>query len=170
MGVTAETARLYGTFVSNSVHGEDAGKATYYGWCGANVWSTASFRPIELVSKSGPEPSEEQASGGSTHRTAGWIQLQDGNWKYRGENGRFVTGWQKVKNIWYYMDDHGIMLTGWQKINGVWYYLKDWGGMATGWQKINGTWYYLKNWGGMAAGTTTPDGYQVDWNGAWIRT
>ena len=49
MGVTADTARLYGTFVSNSVHGADQGKATYYGWCGANVWSTASFRPIELV-------------------------------------------------------------------------------------------------------------------------
>ena len=108
-------------------------------------------------------------SGGSHSPSSGWIQLRNGNWKYRGEHGRFVTGWQKVKNIWYYMDDHGIMLTGWQKINGVWYYLKDWGGMATGWQKINGTWYYLKSWGGMAAGTTTPDGYQVDWNGAWIR-
>ena len=260
MGVTAKTARLYGTFVSNSVHGEDAGKATYYGWCGANVWSTASFRPIELVSKSGPEMDADKSElnavydqykdlenndytedswnkfqgalenaknvldnetadqdavneakakleaavagltkqeeppvidgSGSYVPTSGWIQLRNGNWKYRGENGRFVTGWQKVKNIWYYMDDHGVMLTGWQKINGVWYYLKDWGGMATGWQKINGTWYYLKSWGGMAtgwqkidgtwyylkdwggmaAGTTTPDGYQVDWNGAWIRT
>ena len=125
LGVTSKTATLGGTFVAN-VYGDPG---PYYGWCGANVWSSASFRPIELVSKSAPEPSEELVSGGSTHRTAGWIQLQDGNWKYRGENGRFVTGWQK----------------------------------------IDGTWYYLKNWGGMAAGTTTPDGYQVDWNGAWIR-
>lgn len=54
MGVTADTARLYGTFVSNSVHGADAGKATYYGWCGANVWSTASFRPIALIGKASP--------------------------------------------------------------------------------------------------------------------
>ena len=274
LGVTSKTATLGGTFVAN-VYGDPG---PYYGWCGANVWSSASFRLLKMVD--GPEMDADKSElnavydqykdlenndytedswnefqgalenaknvldnetadqdavneakakleaafagltkqeeppvidgSGSYVPTSGWIQLRNGNWKYRGENGRFVTGWQKVKNIWYYMDDHGIMLTGWQKINGVWYYLKDWGGMATGWQKINGTWYYLKSWGGMAtgwlqidgtwyylkswggmatgwqkidgiwyylkswggmaAGTTTPDGYQVDWNGAWIRT
>ena len=274
LGVTSKTATLGGTFVAN-VYGDPG---PYYGWCGANVWSSASFRLLKMVD--GPEMDADKSElnavydqykdlenndytedswnefqgalenaknvldnetadqdavneakakleaavagltkqeeppvidgSGSYVPTSGWIQLRNGNWKYRGENGRFVTGWQKVKNIWYYMDDHGIMLTGWQKINGVWYYLKDWGGMATGWQKIDGTWYYLKSWGGMAtgwlqidgtwyylkswggmatgwqqidgiwyylkswggmaAGTTTPDGYQVDWNGAWIRT
>ena len=269
LGVTSKTATLGGTFVAN-VYGDPG---PYYGWCGANVWSSASFRLLKMVD--GPEMDADKSelnavydqykdlenndytedswnefqgalenakdiladenasqaeadeakaaleaaaagltksagsSGGSYIPSSGWIQLRNGNWKYRGENGRFVTGWQKVKNIWYYMDDHGIMLTGWQKINGVWYYLKDWGGMATGWQQIDGTWYYLKDWGGMAtgwqkingtwyylkswggmatgwmkingvwyyfydwggmaAGTTTPDGYQVDWNGAWIR-
>ncbi len=54
MGVTAKTARLYGTFVSNSVRGADVGTATYYGWCGANVWSTAAFRPITLKEKAAP--------------------------------------------------------------------------------------------------------------------
>ena len=108
------------------------------------------------------------SSGGSYIPSSGWIQLRNGNWKYRGENGRFVTGWQKIKNIWYYLDDSGIMLTGWQKIDGVWYYLKDWGGMASGWMKVNGVWYYFYEWGGMAAGTTTPDGYRVDPTGAWV--
>ena len=235
LGVTSKTATLGGTFVAN-VYGDPG---PYYGWCGSNVWSTASFRLIKLVDGSG-EPTDKTAlkdlcdsyenlendgyteeswnafqealakakdiladenasqaeadeakaaleaaaagltksagsSGGSYIPSSGWIQLRNGNWKYRGENGRFVTGWQKIKNIWYYLDDSGIMLTGWQKIDGVWYYLKDWGGMATGWQKVNGVWYYLKSWGGMATGWLEADGvwyYLKDWGGmasGWMK-
>ena len=53
--------------------------------------------------------------------------------------------------------------------NENYYYLDKDGKMLTGWVYHDGNYYYMKSWGGMAAGTTTPDGYQVDWNGAWIK-
>jgi len=40
----------------------------------------------------------------------------------------------------------------------------------TGWIKTNSKWYYCdKGNGAMLANTTTPDGYRVDSNGAWIQ-
>lgn len=89
------------------------------------------------------------------------------------ENGKMLTGWQKVDGKWYYLDTKtglmatgwlwdksyngwfllapsGEMLTGWQKVSGLWYYLYPTttnstvkGKMATGWLKDNGKWYYL---------------------------
>ncbi|MGN0159066.1 MAG: hypothetical protein ACI39W_08015 [Brotaphodocola sp.] len=32
-----------------------------------------------------------------------WEPLEDGNWKYE-ENGKYLTGWQRVDGVWYYMD------------------------------------------------------------------
>ena len=64
--------------------------------------------------------------------------------------------------------------------NNNWYYLHTQydntrGHMYTGWHEIDGKWYYFNTasdkgtLGAMLANTTTPDGYQVDANGAWIR-
>ena len=64
--------------------------------------------------------------------------------------------------------------------NNNWYYLHTQydntrGRMYTGWHEIDGKWYYFNTasdkgtLGAMLANTTTPDGYQVDANGAWIR-
>ena len=36
------------------------------------------------------------------------------------------------------------------------------------WEIINGIWYYFDENGYMLADTTTPDGYYVDVNGAWV--
>lgn len=61
------------------------------------------------------------------------------------DNGKMLTGWQKVKDKWYYMDSNGVMHTGWlwdKKYNG-WFLLASSGEMLTGWQKTNGKWYYL---------------------------
>ena len=45
--------------------------------------------------------------------------------------------------------------------------------MYTGWNEIDGKSYYFEpvagqDQGHLYRGTTTPDGYQVDENGAWI--
>ena len=113
------------------------------------------------------------------------------------ELGQMVLGWVKDEktNKWYYMNDNtGILKTGWHKDpqDGRWYYLNSNGEMLVGWQKIDGKWYYfntntpqntytwdanafkwnylnnsVRPFGSMYAGEKTPDGYNVDANGAW---
>ena len=42
--------------------------------------------------------------------------------------------------------------------------------MRTGWfQDADNKWYYFQNDGSMAMETTTPDGFQVNGEGVWIR-
>ncbi len=72
------------------------------------------------------------------------------------------------------------MEDGWFFWNNNWYYLHTQydntrGHMYTGWHEIDGKWYYFNTesdkgtLGAMLVNTTTPDGYKVDANGAWIR-
>ena len=69
-------------------------------------------------------------------------------------------------------------MTGWLDYNGSRYYLHresdgTQGHMYTGWHLIDGKWYYFHEVldgteGRLLTGTTTPDGYQVGADGAWI--
>ena len=52
--------------------------------------------------------------------------------------------------------------------NGQWKYQNDDGSFATGWIEDGGKNYYLDANGIMLANTTTPDGYYVGADGAWI--
>lgn len=52
--------------------------------------------------------------------------------------------------------------------NGQWKYQNDDGTFATGWIEDGGKSYYLDNNGIMLTNTTTPDGYYVGADGAWI--
>ena len=71
------------------------------------------------------------------------------------------------------------MDTGWILDSEIWYYLHpeangNRGHMYTGWHEIGGKWYYFNMgselpMGAMLANTTTPDGYRVDGQGAWIQ-
>ncbi len=61
------------------------------------------------------------------------------------------------------------MQTGWVNDGGTWYYMNPSGAMATGWIKDGGKDYYLSSSGAMLVNTTTPDGYQVDQSGAWVK-
>lgn len=119
-------------------------------------------------------------------------------WYYFDQEGYMVTEWLYINNNWYYMDPlSGAMATGWHldSHDEYWYYLDPvTGAIKTGWQQIGDNWYYLnpvvpeaswkfdetsKKWvyedknlvpyGAMYRNTTTPDGYQVDINGAWIK-
>lgn len=60
----------------------------------------------------------------------------------------YAGQWQQEGNTWWYQnDDNSYPVNGWEQIDGNWYY-------------FGGDGYLLTN-------TTTPDGYQVDSNGAW---
>lgn len=97
---------------------------------------------------------------------------RDGNkWNYYREDGQAVkNSWiQDFDGRWFFMDDQGAMKTGWHlDQTGRWYYLHGDGSMAAGWTYLNEKWYYLNIPGGeLLADTITPDGYEVDANGAW---
>ncbi|MCQ2530807.1 MAG: InlB B-repeat-containing protein [Lachnospiraceae bacterium] len=105
-----------------------------------------------------------------------WSPNQNGVWHYSATNA-FCDAWgyninpslqpNSNNNEWYYFDPNGNM------INGKWYYLNPNGNMLTGWQYINGKWYFFNpnkddNTGAWIIGPgTTPDGYEIDANGAW---
>lgn len=55
-----------------------------------------------------------------------------------------------------------------QNDTGWWYQNTDGSYLASGWQWIHGKCYYFTSDGYCLTNTNTPDGYQVDTNGAWV--
>lgn len=102
------------------------------------------------------------------HMKTGWIH-QQGTWYFCDSTGAMRTGWVSDQGTWYYCDYSGAMKTGWISDHTYWYYLNDNGSMKTGWLEKDGKWYYLEPDGKMAANTVTPDGYQLDRNGVWVK-
>ena len=105
--------------------------------------------------------------------TGRWEQsMQTGVWKYRNVNGEYLADqWLLYEGKWYRFDKDGNMITGWYQNPETkdWYYLWENGSMATGWVPVNGRWYYLTAGSGeMAHDVTTPDGYKVNVDGAWV--
>ncbi len=108
--------------------------------------------------------------GGDGLMAEGWKMI-DGKWYYLNpSDGYMAEGWKLINGKWYYLNpSDGYMAEGWKMINGKWYYLNPSSGdMATGWKKLDGKWYYMTSDGDCLMNTTTPDGYQVDSNGAMI--
>lgn len=71
-----------------------------------------------------------------------------------------------TKGYWYANDNGGYAVSEWLADNGKWYYLG-----ADGYMVCN-AWignYYVGADGAMLVNTTTPDGYQVGADGAWIQ-
>lgn len=122
-------------------------------------------------------------------------QLVGTNWYYFDADNKAASGWKVLGGKWYFLDSaskkmasgwlkspfsgkwyylegqNGDMQTGWQQVNGKWYYMDSVNGdMKTGWQQVNGKWYYMDIQNGdCLLNTITPDGYQLDENGAWIQ-
>ena len=67
-----------------------------------------------------------------------------------------MTGWiyDPVYKYWFYIDENRGMLTGWQLLNNKWYYFNS---------VSNGT------RGRLFVNATTPDGYKIGADGAWIQ-
>ena len=93
-----------------------------------------------------------------------WTLDANGVWHYT-TNASFCNTWGYIVNPyatsghnsadWFYFDAYGNMLTGWQLIGGKWYYLNPF-------QNGTGT------LGACLIGPgKTPDGYEIDDQGAW---
>ena len=78
-------------------------------------------------------------------------------YRYRGKDGKIVTGWQQIDGSWYYFKENGDMATGVANINGVKYCFDEDGVMLTGWQQIDGKWYYLGDDGAARSGSQSID-------------
>lgn len=88
--------------------------------------------------------------GGSSKVNGAWLKDGKGWWYSRSDRSYPKSQWELINNKWYYFNSEGYMMTGWIKTNSKWYYCD-------------------KGNGAMLANTTTPDGYRVDSNGAWIQ-
>lgn len=61
-----------------------------------------------------------------------------------------------------------IKAVRWQYKNDKWYFINESGDMVTGWINWKSKWYYCGDDGAMYTNTTTPDGYKVGSDGAWV--
>jgi hypothetical protein len=104
-----------------------------------------------------------------------WYRRADGSWP----KSRWIElGWNGV-NSWYYFNESGYMVTGWREDGGYTYYLNPVsdgtrGQMLTGWHQIDSIWYYFNKLtggpqGSLVKNATTPDGYKVGADGAWLQ-
>lgn len=92
-------------------------------------------------------------ASGVTVNAAGWKQDGKGWWVENADGTYLVNTWYQSPDsgLWYYMGTDGYMLTN------TWY------------QSPNSKlWYYMGADGHMLTNTTTPDGYTVGADGAWI--
>ena len=114
--------------------------------------------------------SGESGGPGVASASAGWHQDQNG-WYYVQSNGlRPSSQWLLIDGEYYWFDSDAYMANGWRQLNGEWYYLRSSGAMAKNyWVETNDKWYYLGSDGAMLTDTTTPDGYPVGADGAWIQ-
>ena len=108
-----------------------------------------------------------------------WQQDSDGKWYHLDQDGIMQTGWivDAAGNRYFLNknigDPQGSMVSGWKMIDNVWYFFNTmhdgtFGRSLTGWQWIDGYCYCFAEDGKMYANTVTPDGYQVNENGAWV--
>lgn len=67
-----------------------------------------------------------------TNAVASW-KLENGIWKYYGEDKILHKGWLFSNDSWYYLDrQSGDMKTGWIKEGNTWYFLNPVNGSETG--------------------------------------
>ena len=132
-------------------------------------------RPSGGGSSSGSSSSSSSSSSSTTtttKTTPTWTKTASGSWRFKLSDGTYAANrWLQIDGKWYFFDDTTYMAEGWKMIDGKWYYLNPSDGdMATGWKLVGGKWYYLDPTNGDCwMNTTTPDGYKLDENGAWVQ-
>lgn len=121
----------------------------------------------------------------------GWKKINNKDY-YFNADGYMYTGWVFDNSLgnWYHLSEDGdkdtnktvsgckLDSTGkwvgnensWFQWGKDWYFFGNKGELAKNqWVNWKGVWYYLGDTGKMLTNTTTPDGYKVDANGAWIQ-
>lgn len=73
-----------------------------------------------------------------------------------------------ARGCWYRNADQSYTVNDWQLIQEKWYFFDESGYRKTGWIPWKNQWYYCGADGVMLTNTTTPDGYYVGGDGAWI--
>ena len=62
------------------------------------------------------------------------------------------------------------LINEWKQVWDNWYYFGDDGkSIQSAWKEIDGKWYYFDEYSIMLHDTTTPDGYYVGSDGAWVQ-
>jgi D-alanyl-D-alanine carboxypeptidase len=152
---------------SKATHYTDTKALFDYGFALEAAGGTGSAAAAGSVSS---ETGNAQAGPGESGKS-GWVKDGD-QWYYVKENGTKAAGqWLEIEGESYWFDDNGSMAKGWRQIDGNWYYLRSNGAMAKNyWSQVKetGKWFYLGSDGALLVNTTTPDGYQVGLDGAWI--
>lgn len=70
----------------------------------------------------------------------------------------------------YFNEDNTKVVKQWRQVNGDWYYFGEDGiSKQSTWYQIDSKWYYFDDFSRMLHDTTTPDGYTVGTDGAWIK-
>ncbi|MBR6101229.1 MAG: hypothetical protein IKP95_02280 [Ruminococcus sp.] len=85
-----------------------------------------------------------------------WVSTSDTDTFYFGEDGKAVTGWQRIGGVDYYFNKDHKMVRDWQTIDGKKYYFKN-GGLVRGLQRIKDQDYLFSADGSMVKGW-------VEWN------
>jgi len=117
-----------------------------------------------------PSPYGQGTSPGNAEER-GWGKDAQG-WYYVKADGRKAAAeWLTLEGKEYWIEGNAYMATGWKKFPGEkWCYFGTSGALAKNtWVTSSGKWYYVGPDGVMLASTTTPDGYPVGSDGAWIQ-
>lgn len=75
------------------------------------------------------------------------------------------------EQVYWYIGEDGYQIKNqWKQVWDNWYYFgEDGASKQNTWAEINGKWYYFDEWSVMLHDTTTPDGYTVGPDGAWVK-
>lgn len=111
--------------------------------------SSSSSSSGAAVSYTGPGVTASYTEPGGAASDGAWLRDSVGWWYCNADKSYTTNNWQYIGNQWYFFDESGYMVTGWVNWNSNWYYCGDNGAMLTN--------------------ATTPDGYYVGSDGAWIQ-
>ena len=114
--------------------------------------------------------------------TGWWLKYADGSYA-KGSITTDAAGkqieiphWEFINGKWFAFGASGYIITGWiyDPVYKYWFYIDVNRGMLTSWQLLNNKWYYFNpvsdgTRGRLFVNTTTPDGYKVGADGAWIQ-